>query len=33
LADQDWIGLMIFKNFADQYWIGFNVIRSGLDSD
>ena len=32
-ADQDWIGLMIFKNFADQDWIGFNFIRSGLDSD
>jgi len=27
LADQDWIGLMIFKNFADQDWIGFNIIR------
>jgi len=33
LADQDWIGLMIFKNFADQDWIGFNFIGSGLDSD
>jgi len=32
-ADQDWIGLMIFKNFADQDWIGFNFIESGLDSD
>jgi len=32
-ADQDWIGLMIFKNFADQDWIGFNFIGSGLDSD
>jgi len=32
-ADQDWIGLMIFKIFADQYWIGFNFIGSGLDSD
>ena len=31
LADQDWIGLMIFKNFA--YWIGFNFIGLGLDSD
>jgi len=20
LADQDWIGLAIFKNFADQDW-------------
>jgi len=28
LADQDWIGLVIFKNFADQVWIG-----SGLDLD
>jgi len=33
LADQDWIGLMIFKNFVDQDWIGFNFIGSGLDSD
>jgi len=33
LADQDWIGLMIFNNFADQDWIGFNFIGSGLDSD
>jgi len=32
-ADQDWIGLMIFKNFANQDWIGFNIIGSGLDSD
>ena len=28
-----WIGLMIFKNFADQDWIGFNFIGSGPDSD
>jgi len=33
LADQDWIGLMIFKNFADQDRIRFNFIGSGLDSD
>ena len=33
MADQDWIGLMIFKNFADQDWIGFNFIGSGVDSD
>ena len=33
LADQDWMGLMIFKNFADQDWIGFNFVGSGLDSD
>jgi len=32
-ADQDWIGLMIFKNFADQDWIGLNFCGSGLDSD
>jgi len=32
-ADQDWSGLMIFKNFADQHWIGFNFIGSGLDSN
>jgi len=32
-ADQDWIGLMIFKKVPDQNWIGFNFIRSGLDSD
>jgi len=25
-ADQDWIGLMIFRNFADQDWIGFSFI-------
>jgi len=29
-ADQDWIGLMIFKNFADQDWIGFNFCGSGF---
>jgi len=28
LADQDWIRLMIFKNFADQDWFGFNFIGS-----
>jgi len=33
LADQDWIGLMIFKNLADQDWIRFNFIGSRLDSD
>jgi len=33
LADQDWIRLMIFKNYADQDWIGFDFIGSGLDSD
>jgi len=33
LADQDWIGLMIFKNFVDQGWIGFSFIGSGLDAD
>jgi len=33
LADQNWIGLMIFKNFADQEWIGLNFVGSGLDSD
>jgi len=33
LADQDWIKLMIFKNYADQDWIGFDFIGSGLDSD
>jgi len=33
LAEQDWIRLMIFKNFAEQDWIGFNFIGSGLDSD
>jgi len=32
-ADQDWMGPMIFKNFADQDWIGFNFCGSGLDSD
>jgi len=32
-ADQDWIGPMIFKNFADVDWIGFNFCRSELDSD
>jgi len=31
LADQVWIGLLIFKNFADQDWIGFNFIGTGLD--
>ena len=33
MAYQDWIGLMIYKNFADQDWIGFKFIGSGLDSD
>jgi len=33
MGGQDWIGLMIFKNFVDQDWIGFNFIGSGLDSD
>jgi len=32
-AGQDWIILMIFKNFADQDWIGFNFWGSGLHSD
>jgi len=32
-ADQDWIGLMSFKNFAEQGWIGFNFCGSRLDSD
>jgi len=32
-ADQDRIGPMIFKNFADQDWIGFNFCGSGLDTD
>jgi len=31
--DQDWIGLMIFKNFEDLDWIRFNFWGSGLDSD
>jgi len=25
--DQDWIRLIIFKNFADQDWIGFNYLQ------
>jgi len=33
LVNQDWIGLVIFKNFADQDWIGFNFMGSGLDLD
>jgi len=33
MGGQDWIGLMIFKNFAEQDWIGFNFIGSRLDSD
>jgi len=33
LAGQDWIGLIVFKNFADQDWIGFNFSGSGLDSE
>jgi len=33
LADQDWIGLMIFYNFTDQDWMGFNFIGSGRYSD
>ena len=27
LADQEWIGPMIIKNFADHDWIGFNFLR------
>jgi len=23
-VDEDWIGLMIFKNFVGQDWMGFN---------
>jgi len=32
-VDQDWIGLMIFNNFADQDWVGLNFCGSvwGLD--
>jgi len=33
MGGQDWIGLMIFKNFADQDWIGFDLIGPGLDSE
>jgi len=33
LVEQGWIGLTIFKNFADQDWTGFNFIGSGLNSD
>jgi len=33
MGGQDWIGLMIFKNFADHDWIGCNFIGPGLDSD
>jgi len=33
LVDQDWIGLVIFKNCVDQDWIGFNFIGSGLVLD
>jgi len=32
-ADQDWIRLMIFKNFEDHEWIEFNFCGSGLDSE
>jgi len=32
-ADQDWIGPMILKHFADQDLIGFNFCGSGLHSD
>ena len=32
-ADQEWIGLMTFKNFVEQDWIGFSFVGSGLDSD
>jgi len=30
LADQEWIGLVIFRNVEHQAWIGFNFIESGL---
>jgi len=33
MGGQDWIGLRIFKNFADQDCVGFDFIWSGLDSD
>jgi len=26
-VDQDWIGLLIFKNFEDQDWIGFIFVK------
>jgi len=29
LANQDCVGLMIFKNFSHQDWIGLNFIGSG----
>jgi len=32
-ANQDWIRLMIFNNFANQDLIGFNFCGSGLVSD
>jgi len=31
-VDQDWIGLMIFKNFADQDWTWTEKFRSPLIS-
>jgi len=33
LADQDWIGPLIFKKYADKDWIGFTFCGSGLDWD
>jgi len=32
-VDRNWIGLVIFKNFAVQGCIGFNIIGTGLDSN
>ena len=32
-ADQDWIRLMIFKNFADLDWIGPMVFKNFADQD
>ena len=32
LADQDWIGLMIFKNFPEQDWIRTEKFYSPLIS-
>jgi len=31
--DHNWIGLMIFKKFADQVLIGLNFFGAGLDSN
>jgi len=33
MAEQDWMELMIFKQFVVQDWSGFNFLALRLESD